>query len=197
MPDETQPTPFVRPKPLQNKKNGWLMKGNRSGGNTRFGAIRRMKIEKAFRQAISVDDFLAIAKEVKIAAMLPASSPEEWRVKLDAAKYIIDRELGKPKHHVDVDVSHEGKVDQRVVVADIRSLFGLSDIAPQAKQVQAVEVKAISGSLSAGPDPVSSDYARITDGFAVPDGGGADGPAAAVPEVVDQRPGDVQDRGEG
>jgi hypothetical protein len=147
-------TPIVK---ARNRRGGRFAPGNRAGGTTSAAARRRSNIERAFRKAITVDDFEGIAREIKIAAMMPASSPEEWRVKLDAAKYITDRLLGKPKQQVDVEVTQTAADPKSVSIA-IYNAFGITPefLASQAsKQVQSITVEAIDAPIAvkslAGP----------------------------------------------
>jgi hypothetical protein len=171
-------TPTDLAKPAKRSKRGTFGKNNRAGGTTSSGQQRRHKIDKAFRSAVSLEDFKKIAGEIKEMAMMQPAMPGDAATKLKAATYIIDRFMGKARQQVEVDVTHH-RADPVEIRNHFVALFGLDQVAPQAKQVQSRDVDYLEGEVSA------------------PGGAGLLEPPAALPEAVDRGPGDVQDRGEG
>jgi hypothetical protein len=183
---DTPKLPARRKGDKRDKKHRFA-KGNSGGGSSSLGAKRRRSIERAFHKAVSVEDFKAIATEIKAAALMQAADAHDWRVKLDAAKYIIDRFMGKAKQQVDVEIN-DNRASPTQIVAHFHQMFGLDTVAPQTKQVKAEVVD------QSGPaDRFLSDHQPHP---ALSAAGLIESPAS-LPEAVDRGPGDVQDRGEG
>ena len=165
----------VRPAPKKDPSSGKLVKGNKSGGNNPLSAKRAMNIKRMFRKAVTLEEFGQIVREVKGLAMMQAGGEKELRVKLDAAKFLIEQYHGKAKQQIDV-THNDNRVDAASVTQHFYQVFGLTDIAqaPQTKAVEAISVIDAPALPSPGAGPVK--------------------PVDGVSEAVDRGPGVREDR---
>lgn len=171
-------------------KRGHLQRGH-SFGTTSEAAKRRNNIEAAFDKAITPADFYEIARGLRDMALGIDADPHDKRLTFDARKYVCDRLMGKPKQQVDVEVT-QNRADSTVVYQQFVKVFGLENVAPQAKPTEAAEQ--FEGEVI--DNPVSDGAERCS----LPTGAGTARPLLnppALPEALDRGPGDVQDCGEG